>query len=229
MAAGAAERLSNGPEQGKPTEEMQALRTKEVRLADLGRRLKHNGELALKGRAPSESSVKLGYVLTVESIIAFIASFQTQNAHRILGNRVCDPLSWESLFPLMGVVQKLMQRRDTEARRFRPLSAIALLLHAVSVEELTKCYLSYGTPASHTSVPELLKYAQTRTRLLTQIRETNAAIGDAGLRLAVAPWSTFEEVAEAALRVMRHWCADEGVEWQAEVNFKDHSGAKASG
>lgn len=219
-AAGSSER--NVDSQGEHPE-LASLREREQRLSSLGKRLKHDGDEVMKSHhsggatngnvRPSESSVKRAHVLGLESFIAFMVSFHTQNRHRLLANKPSNPNGWSSMFPLM-------EQRRSEMRHYPPLYALLLLLHAVALEETVKCFWTFGDPSTHVAVNQVAKWERARTKALTLLRETMAAIDGPGLGLEVQPWSTVDEVAEACLRVMRRYCADERIDWRPEVNLK---------
>lgn len=204
--------------------EIRANFDKQSRYSNMGRRLKHNGDVAMKRSSQAngsaqhrESGVKLGYVLTVESIIAFMTSFQALNVGRGLSGKACDPASWESLFPLMEFLQKEMRRLDM--RRYQPLYALILMLQAVSVEEVVKCYGTFENPAAHISIQDLIRHERNRARLWPLVREANDNIESSSLRASISPWSSLDEISGASMRILRHWCADENVDWSPEVTL----------
>jgi hypothetical protein len=207
------------------------LREKELALCALGKRLKHNGDVAMKGQArgepnaatngstrPGESSTKLAYVLMLESTISFMMGFHTQDVYRGMQSKPSDPNSWTSLFPLLDFLQKDMRRFD--ARRYRPIYALSLLLQGVSYDELLKSYSTHENASSITTVNDLLKYQRGRGKAWAQLHEANKSI-DSDLRAAIHPWTTVEEAAGTVLRVLRHWCDEEHLEWKAELNLRE--------
>jgi hypothetical protein len=225
------DRIYNGldPHKGDKAE-INALKEREARLSHLGRQLKHKADLVMNRRPASNSAngtvdaiPRVRFVLGLESIIAFMSGFQAQNKHRSLCNKTSEPTSWESLFPLMEFHQKEMRRLDKD--RFRPLIALLILLQTFAVDELIKCYFTYENPGTHINVETLVKHERTRARGWTQIRENNARISSPGLRAdSITPWSTIDEVAETALRILRRWCAEEKVDWTPEVNLREGGG-----
>lgn len=209
------------------------MRDREARLGQLGRRLKHDADVALgsKPRSPSSassaggpSSIKLGYVVAVESLLAFMLSFQAKNLHRGMCNKKHDPGSWLSMLPLLSFFQDHIMRRpapDSLSRQgIAPLQALILLLHALSVEEIVKCFASVGPDA--VSLQEVLKHERSRSRLWTQLREANAAIETDRLRADIHPWTTLDEVADSVVKILRRWCADEEVNWVPEIGPRDY-------
>ncbi|KAH7154980.1 hypothetical protein B0J13DRAFT_214128 [Dactylonectria estremocensis] len=216
--------IANGTEPPRADKaELRAIFERQNRFSSLGRRLKHNGDVAMKrANANSnpqhrESGVKLGYVLTVESIIAFMASFQALNLARGLSGKACDPASWESMFPLLEFLQKEMRRLDT--RRYQPLYALILMLHAVSIEEVVKCYATFENASAHITIQDLIRHERSRARLWPLVRDANEGIDSSSLRASITPWSSLDEISSAALRIIRHWCADENVDWSPEVSL----------
>lgn len=215
--------------------EARAMREKEMRFSTLGRRLKHDADLAMKGRrsphaangkSGRDPSPKLGYVVSLESILAFMMGFQAQNMHRWMCNKKSDPTGWASLFPFLEFLQKEIRRH--EARRFQPLFALLLLLHATAIDELIKCYTALENPAAHISLPDLLRHERLRTRAWPQIREVNASIENVALRLDLSPWATLDEITLAVLRILRRWCAEENVDWAPDPALREQSISKSS-
>lgn len=226
-------------ESSKP--DAKTLREKEVRLIELGRRLKHHADLAINGhRSPGSSHAnthrprsssnnseqpnpKLGYILSLESTIAFMQGFQAQNQQRSLHSKKLDPGGWASLFPFLDYLQKELQRH-LPSRRYSPPYALLLLLQATAVDELMKCYLSLDDASAGQliSAADLVKYERKRSQSLLRIRDTAANIDNPRLRAEVSAWATLDEVTETALQIMRRWCRDENVDWTTEIGPRDY-------
>ena len=230
-ASASADRRPNGsdvPGKGdKP--EARAMREKEERLKAVGKKLKHEADLimkrhrgdssaSIKGR-PGESKVKLGYVLSLESIISFIMGFHAQNLYRGMYNKIGDPTGWASMFPLMEFLQNEMRRADVS--NYQPLYAMLLLLHAVSLDEMIKCYVHFDNPSSHLNIDTLTKQERKKYRMWPQIHDANAAVTSSRMRVDVQPWSTLDDITEASLKVLRLWCAEEKIDWNQEQTLRD--------
>lgn len=227
------DRRANGSTSQDPSKAAKSMLDKEGRLGQLGRRLKHEADVALgsKARSPSSassaggpSSIKLGYVVALESLLAFMLSFQAKNLYRGMCNKKHDPGSWLSMLPLLSFFQDNIMRRpaaDSLSRQgIAPLQALILLLHALSVEEIVKCFANVGPDA--VSLQELLKHERSRSRLWTQLREANATIESDRLRADIHPWTTLDEVADSVIKILRRWCADEEVNWVPEIGPRDY-------
>ncbi|KPM37196.1 hypothetical protein AK830_g9358 [Neonectria ditissima] len=220
---------TDGPRTDKV--EYRAMMAKQAHFNNLGRRLKHKGDQAMNRSAQANGSMqqremKLGHVYTVESIIAFMTSFQALNISRSLSGKAYDAASWTSLFPLLEFLQKEVRRLDMQ--RYRPLYALILMLHAVSIEETIKAYSTFDNPSPHITVNDLVKHERNRARIWPLVGEANDAIESPSLRVSSMPWSTLDEISTSALQILRHWCADENVEWTPEVNLRDTGGDNGS-
>lgn len=207
---------------------IKTLKEREDVLRNLGRKLKHKGDLSLKGRGDpsastngnvrhSESSVKAGYALIIESVAAFMMGFHVQDVYRGMASKPSDPSSWNSLFPLIEMLQKDLRRHDT--RRNAPIYALTLLLQAVSWDQLLNAWASHEDPSDRVTVKQLLRAQRGRAKIWPLFRDAADDV-DTSLRVNVLPWTTVEEVVESTLRVLRRWCADEGVDWSAELNLR---------
>lgn len=231
-APGSSDRAINGT---GDRVDIQAANRRCGHFSQLGRQLKHNGEIALKrsapgaangnGRPSGSSSLKLGCVLTIESIIAFMMSFQSLNHCRSLSGKAGDPACWETLFPLVEFIKPEARRLD--ARRGQPLMAALLVLHAVAVEEIIKCYGTYENPTNHVSVVDFVRHERNRSRLWSLVRDANEAIESKALRHNICPWMSLEEVLVETIRILRRYCADENVDWTPEVNPREDKGTKS--
>ena len=223
---GSGDKRPNGAE---PRPEARTAREKEERLKGVGRKLKHEGEQALKQHRgessvnlrgkPGERGAKLGFALSIESIVSFMMGFHAQNTHRNMHNKIGDPNAWSSMFPLMGFLQNEMRR--IEVTGVQPLVAMLLMLHAVAVDEMMRCYVAFDPPGQHIAVDALTKHERKRYRLWAQVHDANALIAESSLRVDVRPWSSLDDVTDAALRVLRRWCADEKVDWTPEPTLRD--------
>ncbi|KAI5466906.1 hypothetical protein BGZ63DRAFT_418656 [Mariannaea sp. PMI_226] len=228
-ALGSSERpVLNGTDGMKAdrTESRALQEEKHGRFSTLGRRLKHKGDVAMKQATQAvgdarkhEAAIKLGYVLTVESIIAFMTSFQALNMARSLGGKAGDPACWETLFPLLEFLQRDMRRLDTQ--RYVVLHTIVMLLHAVTVDEVIKCYTTFENPSAHLSMHDLVRHERARSRIWGQIRDANKNIPLEQHRADIAPWSSLDDIFSAVFRTLRHWCNDETIDWSPEINIKD--------
>lgn len=206
----------------------QNLRDLENSLTGLGKKLKHNGDLSMKGRLDqnaatngnvraNETNIKLGYVLILESTIAFMMGFHAQDTWRTAVGRVSEHNTWLSLFPLLDFLQKDMRRFD--ARRMRPLFAISMVLQVFAYDEMLRAQWSHENPPNLT-LQDVLKARRSRDRLITQIREATALM-ESHMYANVTILTTIEEVAEMAMQIIRRWCADEGIDYTPELNLRD--------
>ncbi|KAG6035410.1 hypothetical protein E4U19_004714 [Claviceps sp. Clav32 group G5] len=203
--------------------EAKTLRDKEEKFMAIGKHLKHEADPILQEHrsdtllglrnTPRELKVKRGYVLSLESIIAFMLGFHARNTRLAMYNQAGDMHGWHTMFPLMECLLQEMQRMELPNQQ--PLHAMLLLFFGILLEELIKCpYQCEGLPPPGPS--ELAVMAQQERRKVKtwgQVRQMYAGVRDARMRLDVRPWSTVDDVAEGALRVLKLWCREEGIEW----------------
>ncbi|PFH55078.1 hypothetical protein XA68_10816 [Ophiocordyceps unilateralis] len=206
----------------RPDREMTLLHEKEQHLITRGKNLKHESDHVLKPFQVSksqcgETAFKLGCVLGVESLIAFVMAFHAQNVWRGMASKRRDHSCWESMFPLM---ESLLNETGKVTSNSQPLSALVLLLQAVCVDEVLSCYAFMEVPTKR-EVDSLLKWERAKARLWPQIRDLNNAIAMPALRLDLCAWYTLDEVAGQALRLLRRWCSEEMVDWTPEPVVSD--------
>ncbi|KAF4956130.1 hypothetical protein FSARC_11660 [Fusarium sarcochroum] len=198
---------------------------KHVRFSTLGRRLKHEGDVANQrcnklassgDTRGSDSSRRHYYALAVESTVAFMTSFHLLNVSRNLQHKPSDPTGWSSLIKMVDYLQKETRR---DMRRYQPIYALVLILQANTVDEFLKSFSDY----ERISKEELFLHQAIRYRNWPLVREVYDSIDSSHLRADITPWSTVEEVCQASMRVIRRWCADENVNWSPEFDPKEAS------
>ncbi|KAL7795247.1 hypothetical protein V8C37DRAFT_48310 [Trichoderma ceciliae] len=234
-ASASSDRRVNGQDAHRSeSPEARTMREKEARFSALGRRLKHEADTAMRGgrRSPGvnghsrEPDLGRGYVISVESLLAFMAGFQAQNIYRGLCNKRSDPTGWSSLFPLLEFIQGQMKRQEVHTRRFLPLYALVLNLHSVAITELIRCHVAVENPSL--PQPDWFRLERTRLRLLSQINDAANSIDNLTLRLNVPAHASLDDMTSATLRILRSWCRDEHVDWTPDVNLKEPVASRSS-
>ncbi|PNP50841.1 hypothetical protein THARTR1_08462 [Trichoderma harzianum] len=212
----------NGQDAGRSeSSEARAMREREARFSTLGRRLKHEADTAMRGGAGGsrEPDLNRGYVISVESLLAFMAGFQAQNIYRGLCNKRSDPTGWSSLFPLLEFIQGQMKRQEAHTRRFLPLYVLVLNLNVMANTELIRCHVATENPLL--PPPDWVRLERSRLRLYSQINEALNNIENHSLRLQVQPHQSLDEMMAETLRVLRHWCHHEDVYWTPDANLEE--------
>lgn len=210
--------------------EIKALGEREVSLKRKAVSLKHDSDQAMRNPhgspsdtgawlKPGESQIKLKYALCVESIIAFVMSFQAQNAWRTMSNKPTDYHSWDSVLPLLEHTQNEMR---THGLNSKPLYVLLLLLHSIVLDEVLKGYSNLDSPTTHISLEAVLRLERKRARIWPTIREQGAHIADPALRVDASAWFSIDDITGAGLRILRTWCSEERVDnWTPEPMLKD--------
>ncbi|OPB42421.1 hypothetical protein A0O28_0035380 [Trichoderma guizhouense] len=212
----------NGQDASRPeTAEARAMREREARFSTLGRRLKHEADTAMRGGAGGsrEPDLNRGFVISVESLLAFMAGFQAQNIYRGLVNKRSDPTGWSSLFPLLEFIQGQMRRQEAHTRRFLPLYVSVLNLHVMAINELIRCHVATENPVL--PPPDWARLERTRFRLQSQTSEALNNIENHSLRPQVYLHHTLDEMMAETLRALRHWCHYEDVDWTPDANLEE--------
>ncbi|KAL6871155.1 hypothetical protein J3F83DRAFT_643979 [Trichoderma novae-zelandiae] len=202
--------------------EARAVREREARLSALGRRLKHEADTAMRGGAGGNShepDLKRGYVISVESLLAFMAGFQAQNIYRGLCNKRSDPTGWSSLFPLLEFIEGQMKRQEAHTRRFLPLYVLVLNIHLLAISELVRCHVTVET--SSITLSDLARLERTRFRLWAQLGEALNNIEKPALRLSVPPHEPLDDGLSAIHRMLSYWCHYEDVDWTPDANLEE--------
>ncbi|KAG5922753.1 hypothetical protein E4U42_005355 [Claviceps africana] len=233
-ASASTDRRPNGNEKVAAKGErldVKLLREKEVTLMAVGSKLKHEadpillkyrvvGNLPVVRDGPDEFKIKLAYVLSLESIIAFLLAFHAQNTYRAMYNKVGDIKGWNTMFPLMD--RLLTDFRQNDVGNQQPLLAMLLLLYGVSMEEVIKCYVQYEDPGLPITLETLAQQERRKYRMWAQVHQANAAVQNPKVRVDVHPWSTLDDIADASLRVLRLWCAEENIDWAPDQVIRDN-------
>ncbi|PCD41771.1 hypothetical protein AU210_004315 [Fusarium oxysporum f. sp. radicis-cucumerinum] len=217
--------ITNGTDAARDKADPRAIFDKHTRFSTLGRRLKHEGDVANQrfnklsssgDKRGADSSRKQYYALAVESTVAFMASFYLLNVGRNLQNKPSDPGSWASLIKMVDYLTNETRR---DSRRSQPIYALILILQAITVDEFLKASANY----ENISKEELFAHQSTRYRNWPAVHGIYDGISSSRLRADIAPWSTVEEVCQASMRVVRHWCQEENVQWSPEFDPNEAS------
>ncbi|KAG5979206.1 hypothetical protein E4U55_005452 [Claviceps digitariae] len=233
-ASASADRRTNGHEivfGNRERTEVRLLQKKEATFMAVGKKLKHEADPILQqyrsdgvvslDRA-SEFKLKLAYVLGLESTIAFLMAFHSQNVYRAMYNKAGDLQSWKTMLPLLDGLLGEMKRNDV--RNQQPLYAMLLMFFGVSIDEVLKCYVHQPeTPESPRSALGYVTYMERRKfRMLLQAQQANAAVQNPKVRVDVHPWSTLDDIADASLRALRAYCAEEDIDWAPDQIIRDN-------
>lgn len=215
------DRRVNGQAMSHPESvEARAMRDKEARLSTLGRRLKHEADTAMRGGASgNEPDLKKGYAISVESLLAFMAGFQAQNAYRGLCNKRSDPSGWSSLFPLLEFIEGQMKRQEAHTRRFLPLYVLVLNIHLLAITELIRCHVTVENAAI--TVTDFARLERTRFKLWSQLSETFVNIENPALRLEIPQHQPLDDGLSAIHRMLIEWCHHEDVDWTPDAKLEE--------
>ncbi|KID91501.1 hypothetical protein MGU_01471 [Metarhizium guizhouense ARSEF 977] len=228
-AAASADRRPNGSDAApKATSaEAKAMSDKVERLKEVGKKLKHEADQTLKrfrgdtgsmrGK-PGEAKVKSGFVLSLESIIVFMMAFYGADIWRGMDHKIGDHRAWLSMLPMIEFLKNEMRRCDVS--NSQPLYAMVLMLHAMSLDELIRCYIRFDS-LNDALGKEVVGRLREKNKIWPRVHEVSSTIQNPRLRIDVHPWSTLDDVADASLRVLRLWCAEEKIDWAPTQSLKD--------
>ncbi|OAA43793.1 hypothetical protein NOR_04368 [Metarhizium rileyi] len=229
LASASADRRPNGSDVPlKATSaEAKAINEKAERLRETAKKLKHEADQRMKkyrgdtgsmrGK-PGEFDVKSGFVLSLESIIMFMMAFYGADLWRGMDHKVGDHRAWQSLLPLIEFLKNEMRRCDVT--NSQPLYAMVLMLHAVSLEELLRCYARFDH-VTELFGKEIVGRLREKNKIWPRFHDVASTIQNPRLRVDVHPWSTLDHIVDASLRILRIWCAEEKVEWAPTQSLKD--------
>ncbi|KHO02039.1 uncharacterized protein MAM_01040 [Metarhizium album ARSEF 1941] len=228
-ASASADRRPNGSDAALKgtSSEAKAMGDKVDRLKEMGRKLKHEADQTMKryrgdtgsmrGK-PGEAKVKSAFVLSLESILVFMMAFHGADISRGMDHKIGDHRAWLSMLPMIEFLKNEMRRCDVS--NSQPLYAMVLMLHAVSLEELIRCYARYDS-ITETLGKELVARLREKSKIWPRVQEVVSGIQNPRFRVDVHPWSTLDDIADASLRVLRLWCAEEKVEWAPTQSLRD--------
>ncbi|KAI6781114.1 uncharacterized protein J7T54_003282 [Emericellopsis cladophorae] len=214
----------------------QALKAKEVEYQKIGRTIKHKADPMLRPGNDSstvngsvskqERMHKRAFALMLESICAFMLSFQVQDQLAALNHKPCDGTGWQSCLPLIEVIQHHI-RRGSSRRSLGPVYAISLLLQAVATEKLTESYTTRDEKS--VDMARLFQHTRSQFKIRANYRDVVSSIKNPLLRLRESHmWPQVDDAVEATLQVLRAWCAEENVDWTAELSLTGSTTAKST-
>ncbi|KAF6820033.1 hypothetical protein CSOJ01_01101 [Colletotrichum sojae] len=196
---------------------IQLMRERHFRFMDLGKRLKHERDTLVDRKnndRVSESDIKLGTMLGLESALAFMVSFRALFEARSMENKAQDPKQWISILPILHMMR-------SDLRINVSLEALSWQLQAIIHEELIKCFWSID-PIPHAVA--IVNHERSRSHAWKMVAENVDRVEDGAMRVNMGPWTTAEEAVAMALKIMRRWAHDERVPWRAEVTVSAANG-----
>lgn len=218
-------------------EKAERMRAREKDYLGLGKKLKNAAEELINSAAAGASrDVKRGCAVCLEGIVAFAMGFYMQNARHGLLHHPNNPQIWSSLFPLIDFLHSKLRHLpspsssssapSSAAAAAAPLRALLLIIHAAAIDEMLRCQTTHETPPLRAE--ELVRLIREKGKLLAQAREVSAGVRSDRLRVGggstpggwCGVWSTMDETCEMALRMLRRWCSEEGVEWTQEISTR---------
>ncbi|ATY67027.1 hypothetical protein A9K55_000632 [Cordyceps militaris] len=234
-AATTGDKQPNGIASGKT--ELTVLQEKEARMRKMGIALKHAADSALfKGRrSPSASnskssqpraasnesvdpqSTQIGLVLGLECMLCFMQAFQTQDAIRSMLNKPPDGKAWPSLIP----VASFFLREPNWPKHNQAAHGLLLLLLSFVADGAIRSDVALE-PGPETA-RALFEHEQLRTGTLLQLRDVYTLVDQPRLRATeITPWATIDDVTHTALRIMKRWCAGQGISWTTGLTPGDY-------
>lgn len=235
-ARGSSEQTLNGndaprsdPAQG------QVFKDRQNRLVTLGKRLKHIGDSAMTrpggastsasgSRHPSESNPYMGYVLTLESILAFMGSFHALNQIREMSSKAYDPSGWESVIPLIEYLQGHLRRAENP-RRVQPLNMLSILLQAFTWQQVGRSYSTLEHTSPQFDKIDLARVMRSCQRSWQVLGELNESM-EQQFRIEVPAWATVKDIGAETLRILKRWCNEHQVDWTPTINLRELSDFK---
>ncbi|KAK4095110.1 hypothetical protein Purlil1_806 [Purpureocillium lilacinum] len=203
--------------------EMKTLLEMQDRLKKRAKGLKHDSDSTFQkynaiSRRHDEDKMKYGFALALECIITFTMAFQAMNPSRRLSKHRGDYATWFSMIPLLDSVYNEMRREGINTNK--PVFAALLVLHCTCVDEVLR-YAS-NLDSRPLKYEEVITMERQRTRYWPWVGEINSTIADPDMRIDVKPWYTIDEVTNAALRVVRNWCAQENIDWTPDPMLAEY-------
>lgn len=203
--------------------EMKTLLEMQDRLKKRAKGLKHDSDSTFQkynaiSRRHDEDKMKYGFALALECIITFTMAFQAMNPSRRLSKHRGDYATWFSMIPLLDSVYNEMRREGINTNK--PVFAALLVLHCTCVDEVLR-YAS-NLDSRPLKYEEVITMERQRTRYWPWVGEINSTIADPDMRIDVKPWYTIDEVTNAALRVVRNWCAQEKIDWTPDPMLAEY-------
>jgi hypothetical protein len=194
------------------------LRERIPKYQRIGKELKHKRDDVLRmkdnpHRGPpstSDPDLKIGLMIGIESIMAFMVSFRAQTDARLLEHKAQDPAHWNSLFPLLKEMTHL-------SRWHKPLYALYVQLNALCLEELLQCYWFYNPEKPEKLVREVFRLGRLRTVAWFQAHEALDKVDDADFRCVIGPGCEVDRTVADVLGVLRRVADAEGVRWREEL------------
>jgi hypothetical protein len=197
----------------RPNSTYETLRAKEKTYSEVGIKLKRemDGLLRLKDKDSekkvSESDRKLGLVIGLESIVAYMHAFYFND----LGNlhRGCQSTHWESLLCLLQFI-------NYQVRGDEVLRALSAQVGAVCHEQVERILVHSMDVKNYEKMKVNTKKRNQEWSLAQRYKK---ALSDLGVTDMLGPWSSVKEATELALDVLARYAKRENVDWKRDTEL----------
>lgn len=183
----------------------------------LGKAIKRQADSLLRSKEKeanrgliSEEDKRLGTVVTIESVIAFMLGFNAFDRHRQIERKLTVAEHWSGVIPLLSFA-------TDKARTYPQLYTLTLLLNVVSRESLDRIYTEHLSAETPSKEPvylklreDLIQNSKARRNVLQQyIEQKRVASVDFVLSVADAK--------AVAMSVLGQFCTEYQVGWTPKI------------
>jgi hypothetical protein len=184
-----------------------------AKFTRLGSKLKHTKDDIVRAGPPNnipESDQKRAAALHFEMVLSYMIAFKALNQSRALERKSLDVTMWETLLPHFAELR-------VRTHHWRPLLALAVQIHALCLEEFSHTFTLMDEKSAGAVFVRWVRWAKKRRETWEEARVLADRVEDAKMRVSLGPWSSVDDAVADALRVIRRWALQEGVDWRAEL------------
>lgn len=194
--------------------ELDALKAAHTKYTAIGTMLKRQGDLILKIKEKDPSPVsdeekRLGAVIAIESVIAYMVGFHSGDLSRQKERKVGHAEQWSQFLPFMVFATE-------RAKGQGELFTLALLLNAVSRECLERIYMERLTAEPAGTIPSYLKELAKNSHLR---QSAWSAYRDQCKEHPVDFTISVEEAKGVTVAVLADYCRKMGIAWETKLEF----------
>jgi len=194
--------------------ELDALKAAHTKYAAIGTMLKRQADqiLKIKEKDPgpvSDEEKRLGAVIAIESVIAYMVGFHSGDLSRQKERKVGYADQWSQFLPFMVFATE-------RAKGQGELFTLALLLNAVSRECLERIYMERLTAEPAGTAPSYLKELAKNSHLR---QSAWSGYRDQCKEHPVDFTISVEEAKGVAVTVLTDYCRKMGIAWETKLEF----------
>ena len=200
-----------------------SFREKHAEYIKLGGSLKRQRDEIIRSASVTPAEDRRAHALSFEMVLAFMVAFHALDQVRSLNSKSRDSTTWESLLPHLADLKR-------RVHGIRALRALALQVHAISLEQITAAFQTLNPTAAGSYFEKWARLERNRVPLWGEADSAYEGVEDRRMRVRMGSATKVNDAVMASLNILRRWAEREDVRWSPVImRDRDREGERVNG